>query len=96
MLTPLSFGVGCIQHGLNGGRVAPMSWYALALLLAMSLLFTLPGSNGGLFHSSAALWPWFMALAAIGLDQTVAWLAQRPLQLATGGSTACLCRHFLW
>jgi hypothetical protein len=57
--------------------VAPMSWYALALLLVMSLLFTLPGSNGGFFHSSTALWPWFMALAAIGLDQTVAWLAQR-------------------
>lgn len=61
----------------KGARLAPMSWYALALLLAMSLLFTLPGSNGGLFHSSTALWPWFMALAAIGLDQAVAWLALR-------------------
>jgi hypothetical protein len=58
-------------------HVVPMSWYALLLLLAMSLLFTLPGSNGGLFHSSAALWPWFMALAAIGLDRAVDWLALR-------------------
>ncbi len=61
----------------KGARLAPMSWYALALLLAMSLLFTLPGSNGGLFHSSTALWPWCMALAAIGLDRAVAWLALR-------------------
>lgn len=61
----------------KGVWLGPMSWYALALLLTMSLLFTLPGSNGGLFHSSAALWPWFMALAAIGLDRAVAWLAWR-------------------
>jgi hypothetical protein len=68
---------GWWHKGRTGwGQMAPMSWYALALLLAMSLLFTLPGSNGGLFHSSAALWPWFMALAAIGLDRAVDWLAQ--------------------
>lgn len=61
----------------NWCQLAPMSLYALALLLVMSLLFTLPGSNGGLFHSSAALWPWFMALAAVGLDRAVEWLALR-------------------
>jgi hypothetical protein len=53
----------------------PMTWYALILFLAMSLIFTFPGGRGGLFHSSAALWPWFMALAAAGVDYAVEWFA---------------------
>jgi hypothetical protein len=77
VLTPFVIWGWLYMGHKNWPRLAPMSWYALALLLAMSMLFTLPGSNGGLFHSSTALWPWFMALAAIGLDRAVDWLALR-------------------
>lgn len=49
----------------------PMTWYALTLFASMSLVFTFPGGRGGLFHSSAALWPWFMALAAAGIGLAV-------------------------
>lgn len=55
----------------------PMTWYALALFASMSLIFTFPGGRGGLFHSSAALWPWFMALAAGGISLAVDWTAVR-------------------
>jgi hypothetical protein len=41
----------------------------------MSLIFTLPGGRGGLFHSSAAVWPWMMALAAVGIGLAVDWFA---------------------
>ncbi|MCZ7669677.1 MAG: hypothetical protein M5U34_22125 [Chloroflexi bacterium] len=43
----------------------------------MILLFTFPGQRGSLLHSSAALWPWSMALAAIGIDFAVDWVADR-------------------
>jgi hypothetical protein len=55
----------------------PMSWYALVLFSVMSIIFTFPGSRGGLFHSSAALWPWSMALAPAGLGFAVDWAAAR-------------------
>lgn len=55
----------------------PMTWYTLALFGSMSILFTFPGERGGLFHSSAALWPWFMALAAAGIDGAVDWASAR-------------------
>jgi len=55
----------------------PMTWYTLALYGTMSLLFTFPGGRGGLFHSTAALWPWFMALAAGGINLAVDWVAAR-------------------
>jgi len=55
----------------------PMSLYALALFTVMSIIFTFPGSRGGLFHSSAALWPWFMALSASGLGFAVDWASAR-------------------
>ena len=54
----------------------PVTWYALTLLVTMSLIFTFPGGRGGLFHSSAALWPWLMALAAAGIDLAVNWTAR--------------------
>jgi len=77
MLTPFIVW-GWLHLGRTRRRqMAAMSWYALLLLLAMTLFFTLPGRNGGLFHSSTALWPWFMALSVVGLDQAVNWLAQR-------------------
>lgn len=55
----------------------PMTWYTLALFGVMSLIFTFPGGRGGLFHSTVALWPWFMALAAAGIGLAVDWAAMR-------------------
>ena len=55
----------------------PLTWYTLAIYVTMSLVFTLPGSRGGLFHSSAAVWPWMMALAAAGIGIAVDWFAAR-------------------
>ena len=52
-------------------------WYALGLHLAMSVVFTYPGTRGGLFHSSAALLPFWMALGLAGLDDGIAWMAAR-------------------
>ncbi|MCZ7538867.1 MAG: glycosyltransferase family 39 protein [Anaerolineae bacterium] len=51
--------------------------YAAALHLVMTLVFAFPGYRGGLFHSSAALLPFWAALAAAGLDEGIAWAAQR-------------------
>jgi len=55
----------------------PVVLYAVALFISGSLLFTFPGMRGSLFHSSAALWPWFMALAAAGIGSAVDWMAAR-------------------
>jgi hypothetical protein len=55
----------------------PLLIYAVALFVSGSLLFTFPGMRGSLFHSSAALWPWFMALAAAGVGAAVDWTAKR-------------------
>jgi hypothetical protein len=51
--------------------------YAVGLHLAMTLVFPYPGMRGGLFHSVAALLPWWMALGAVGLDDVVDWAARR-------------------
>jgi hypothetical protein len=51
--------------------------YALGLHLAMTFVFTFPGVRGGLFHSVAALLPWWAALGAVGLDDLVDWAAER-------------------
>jgi hypothetical protein len=51
--------------------------YALGLHLAMTLVFPYPGYRGGLFHSAAALAPWWAALGAAGLDDAVNWIARR-------------------
>jgi hypothetical protein len=53
----------------------PMIWYAIGLHLAMSVVFTYPGSRGGLFHSSAALFPFWVALGLAGVDDFIGWLA---------------------
>jgi hypothetical protein len=55
----------------------PMTWYTLALFGVMSLIFTFPGGRGGLFHSTVALWPWFMVLATAGIGLAVDWAAAR-------------------
>ena len=51
--------------------------YALGLHLAMTLIFPFPGLRGGLFHSAAALFPFWMALGVVGLDDVIDWIAQR-------------------
>lgn len=55
----------------------PMTWYAVLLFVVMSLVFTLPGRRGSLFHSSVALWPWSMTLASAGLGMAIDWIAAR-------------------
>ncbi|MFC1960177.1 hypothetical protein ACFLYO_05665 [Chloroflexota bacterium] len=55
----------------------PVWIYAVLLHLAMTLAFAYPGLRGGLFHSAAALMPWWMALGIIGLDDVIDWIARR-------------------
>jgi hypothetical protein len=55
----------------------PFWLYALGLHLAMTFVFPFPGYRGGLFHSAAALVPFWMALAVVGLDDAVDWIAKR-------------------
>lgn len=55
----------------------PFNWYFLALYLAMTLVFTFPGARGGLLHSSIVVWPFMMALAALGLGWAVDGVATK-------------------
>lgn len=57
--------------------VRPLTLYTLLLYGTMSLIFTLPGQRGGLLHSSAAIFPWTMALAPVGIERAVFWVARR-------------------
>ena len=50
--------------------------YALGLHLLMTFVFALPGPRGGLFHSAAALVPFWAALGVLGLDDVIGWLAR--------------------
>lgn len=61
----------------NWPKLRPLTLYTLLLFAAMSLFFTLPGQRGGLFHSSAALWPWMTVLAAGGINFAVDFAAAR-------------------
>lgn len=51
--------------------------YALAMYLAMTLIFAYPGYRGGLFHSSSALLPYWAACGVIGLDRAIKWIGRR-------------------
>lgn len=77
-LTPF-IGIGGWVRWREGAQdwSRPHHLYTLFLFIAMSLVFTFPGERGGLFHSSVALWPWFMALAPVGIDWSVDKLAHR-------------------
>jgi hypothetical protein len=61
----------------TGLFLRPFSWYTFILYAVMIFVFTFPGQRGSLLHSSAALWPWSMALAAVGIDMAVDWIADR-------------------
>ncbi len=67
-----------IKLGRDGGMgvfLRPFTLYTFALYFSMSFLFTFPGQRGSLFHSSTAIWPWTMALAAVGIGMVVEWIA---------------------
>lgn len=70
------------------------AWYALALHGAMTVVFTFPGTRGGLFHSAAALMPFWAALGVCGLNDAIVWAARRrrwrPQQAKAVFSTAAL------
>lgn len=51
--------------------------YALGLHAVMTVLFPFPGTRGGLFHSAAALMPFWTALGVVGLLESIAWAAKR-------------------
>jgi hypothetical protein len=55
----------------------PFWIYALGLHLAMTVVFPFPGYRGGLFHSAAALMPFWAALALLGLEDAIRWAARR-------------------
>lgn len=69
--------VSALRRPRSRELLRPVIVYAVALFISNSLLFTFPGMRGSLFHSSAALWPWFMALAAGGIGAAVDWTAAR-------------------
>jgi 4-amino-4-deoxy-L-arabinose transferase-like glycosyltransferase len=51
--------------------------YAAGLHLVMTFVFAFPGYRGGLFHSSAALLPFWAAIGPVGLDAGIGWMARR-------------------
>jgi hypothetical protein len=55
----------------------PATWYAVALVVSMTFIFSFPGARGSLFHSSITLWPWSTALAAAGIGLAVDWAAKK-------------------
>jgi len=69
--------IGLSRRQAGRQLLRPLSWYVAVLLAVMVLLFTLPAGRGSALHSSAAIWPWMMPLAAAGLGLTVDWLAKR-------------------
>lgn len=60
----------------RAGFLYGFAWYAFGLHLVMTLVFPFPGYRGGLFHSAAALVPWWSALGVAGLDDAVDWIAR--------------------
>lgn len=55
----------------------PVLWYSILLLTVMPLVFTFPAMRGSLFHSSAALVVWYMAMVPYGLGRVIAFIAAR-------------------
>lgn len=55
----------------------PFWLYALLLHIAMTFVFPYPGYRGGLFHSVAALIPFWAVLGIAGIDDSVKWMAAR-------------------
>jgi hypothetical protein len=74
-LTPFTL-IG-LRRAWRHALILPALVYGLLLYAAMTFAFTFPGMRGGVFHSSSALMPALLAVAADGLDRTVAWVARR-------------------
>ncbi len=74
VMTPLMLAGAWARRGVFS---APFILYALGLHAAMTLVFPYPGYRGGLFHSAAALVPWWAAFGVTGLDVFVDWIARR-------------------
>jgi 4-amino-4-deoxy-L-arabinose transferase-like glycosyltransferase len=51
--------------------------YAALLYVAMTFAFSFVGARGGLFHSGAALLPFYVSASLAGLDVVIDWIAQR-------------------
>ncbi|PJF32062.1 MAG: hypothetical protein CUN51_00075 [Candidatus Thermofonsia Clade 1 bacterium] len=70
--------------------------YAPLLFILMTFVFTFPGARGGLFHSGAALMPFWAALGAVGLHDLLVYLAPRrkwrlnQAKIVFGGALAVL------
>ncbi len=56
-------------------QTAALGWGIFFLLF--TLVFPLAGARGGFFHGGAALQPFFWALAPLGLDDALRWMARR-------------------
>ncbi len=51
--------------------------YAGLLYAAMTFVFSFVGARGGLFHSGAALLPFYVPASLVGLDTVIDWIAAR-------------------
>jgi hypothetical protein len=51
--------------------------YVGLLYAAMTFAFSFVGARGGLFHSGAALLPFYIPASLVGLEAVVDWIAQR-------------------
>lgn len=58
-------------------RYGPVWLYGGLLFAVMTLVFTFPGARGGLFHSGAALLPFVIPAALVGVDISVEAVARR-------------------
>ncbi len=76
-LTPLVVWGWINRWRAQRSAVLPLTLFSVMLFGTMALIFTFPGSRGGLFHASVAIFPWTMALAALGLDLAIDWVAAR-------------------
>ncbi|HEY7833001.1 MAG TPA: hypothetical protein VIG30_05485, partial [Ktedonobacterales bacterium] len=59
--------------------LAALPWllYLLGGYLLMSLVFTFPGSNGGILHTEIAVFPFLNVAAVVGLDAAIEWVGRR-------------------
>src|SRR3990170_2850099 len=75
LLLPLMVVGGWVHRRFPSVRAGLL--YAVVLFFLMSFVFPFAGARGGSFHSSAALMPLLVALAASGVTTAAAWIAPR-------------------
>lgn len=75
IMTPLML-IGLLRR-IRDPFWRPFWLYALGLHAAMTIVFPFPGYRGGLFHSVAALLPFWAVLGILGIDDAVEWAARR-------------------